>query len=159
MTKYKLDLFKVLLPTMDRHKLDAYRDFTAEEKKGFAGVVALRGLSNASEPYGDWYLIATNQIANDHFFDIADHPELQYKLLASCGMGSPVRHEWVGGAKKGSLSALRDYISRFWPHANTMEIDIILSKFTQESFSEFVDGSGVDTEEAKKLKDSFKNRK
>lgn len=158
MSKYKLDMFNVLLPALDRHDLDAYQAFEPEEKKGFAGVVAMRYLSDAPGQFADWYLMGVNQIANEHFFDISDHAELQYKLLASCGVGRSVRHGWIAATKKGSDAALRDFISRFWTEANTMEIETILSRFDKKTFGEFVDGTGVEAEEAKKLKKSFSTR-
>jgi hypothetical protein len=158
MSKYKLDLFKTLLPALDKHDLDAYANWTPEERKGFSGVLAMRALSDAPGDYGDWYLMAVNQISNQRFFDLSAHPELQYKLLASCGVGHRVNHSWIGASKKGSDAALRDFISRFWPRADSLEIDIVLSRFDKKTFGEFVDGSGVDDDESKKLKKTFSDR-
>lgn len=155
MSKHKLDLFKTVLPNMDRHNHDLYRDLSPEEKKDFQGVVAMRFLSAAPSPYADWYLIAVNHYANQHFFDIYQHPELQYKLLAACGVGERVNHSWIGTAKKPSVTALVDFISRYWPNANRMEIDVILSKFDKDTFSDFVNGTGLDPDDAKKIKKSF----
>lgn len=152
----KLDLFNTVLPNMDRHNHDLYTNLPPDEKKEFQGVVAMRFLSSAPEPYADWYLMAVNHYANMHFYDLYQHPDLQYRLLASCGMGEKVRHPWIGNAKNPSVVALRDFISRYWPQTNKMEADVILSKFDNDTFSDFVDGTGLDKDDAKRIKQSFK---
>jgi hypothetical protein len=156
---HKLDMFKQVLPNLDRHNLDFFSTLDEDQQKGFFGVVAMRWMSCAKGEFADWYLAATNQRANPRFFEMYRHPELQWKLLASNGHGAQVRHEWVPNqAKSASSAALNAFISRYWPQANTMEIETILRQFSRESFSEFVDGTGVDKEEAKRVKDSFKAR-
>ena len=158
MSKHKLDMFKDVLPNLDKHNLDYYSTLDEDEKKGFLGVVAMRWMSCAPGTYADWYLISTNERANVHFFEMHKHPELQWKMLASNGHGSGLRHQWIGNAKKPSNAALADFIMRFWPQANKMEVETILRQFTKASFNDFVDGSGIDTNEAKRIKDSFKAR-
>lgn len=159
MPKHKLDLFRELLPALDRHDLDYYSGLDSDQKKGFAGVVAMRAMSQARGPMADWYLVATNERANVHFFEMYEHPELQYKLLASNGTGRRTSHEWIGGAKKVSEAALHDFILRYWPYANSMEVETILRQFDKKSFSDFVDGTGLDNDDAKRIKKSFEARR
>lgn len=151
-------MFQDVLPNLDKHNLDHYSTLDEDQKKAFFGVVAMRWMSCASGAYADWYLVATNERANVHFFEMHKHPELQWKLLASNGHGSAVRHQWVGNAKKPSNATLTDFIMRFWSQANKMEVETILRQFTKASFNDFVDGSGIDSNEAKRIKDSFKAR-
>jgi hypothetical protein len=158
LSKHKLDMFKDVLPNLDRHNLDHFETFDDDQKKGFAAVVAMRWMSCAPGHFADWYLIATNERANMHFYEMHKHPELQWKLLASNGTGQAARHQWIGNAKKPSTAALTDYIMQYWPHANTMEVETVLRQFTKESFSDFVDGTGIDAEEGKRLKKSFDAR-
>jgi hypothetical protein len=49
------------------------------------------------DAYGDWYVMAVNQRANVRFFEMYEHPELQWKLLAANGIGQTARHNWVKG--------------------------------------------------------------
>jgi hypothetical protein len=158
LSKHKLDLWKEVLPQMDRHNLDYYAGLDEDEKKSFAGIVAMRAMSQATGPNADWYLIATNERANPHFYDIYEHPELQYKLLASNGAGNKANHAWIAGTKKSSDAALRDFILRYWPHANSMEVETVLRQFDKASFSDFVDGTGTDVDDAKRIKKSFDAR-
>lgn len=159
MSKHKLDMFKDVLPNLDRHNLDYYAGLDEDQKKGFAGIVAMRWMSCAPGTYADWYLIATNERANMHFYEMHKHPELQWKLLASNGHGGSVRHQWIGNAKKPSNAALSDFIMRYWPEANTMEVETVLRQFTKESFADFVDGTGIDADEGKRIKKSFNDRR
>lgn len=156
MSKRVLDLFGKVLPRLDRHDHSLYGSLTEEERKEFHPVVVMRFLSQAPQPYGDWYLMSANHYANQHLHDIYEHPELQAKLLAACGVGERVNHNWIPNAKRANDDDLVEYISRFYPRANRMEIDVILGKFTEETFGHFVDGTSLDPAEAKKLKKSFK---
>jgi hypothetical protein len=159
LSKHKLDMFKEVLPNLDQHNLDYYSTLDDDQKKSFAAVVALRFMSCAPGKYADWYLIATNERANVHLHDIHRHPELQWKLLASNGHGGVVRHQWVGNAKKPGDAILYDFILRYWPQANNMEVETILGQFSPETFADFVDGTGIENEEAKRLKKSFEARR
>ncbi len=152
-------MFQQVLPNLDRHNLDYFSTLDEDEQKSFGGIVAMRFMSCAAGDFADWYLISTNQRANPHFYEMYRHPELQWKLLASNGHGAPVRHSWIGNVKKPNTALLSGFIMRYWPQANTMEVETILRQFTAESFSDFVDGTGVDKEEAKRVKDSFKARR
>ena len=158
MTKHKLDMFKQVLPNLDMHNLDYYSTLDEDEQKGFAGVVAMRFMSCATGDFADWYLLATNLRANPYFYEMHRHPELQWKLLASNGHGRRVRHEWVSNAKTPNDAALKGFILRYWPQANTMEVETILRQFNKETFTDFVDGTGIDTNEAKRIKESFNRR-
>ena len=156
MSKYKLNLDSVLsnIDVKDRTYFDG---LTAEEKKSFAGIVMLRFMSSASGAYADFSLIAANEV-NAHFHEMYEQPDLQYLLLTAAASGDRIKHQWIAGAKKPGAAILTTFISRFWPEANRMERELVLSKFDQKSFAEFVDGCGVDQEEAKKLKQSFNAR-
>ena len=157
MSKYKLDLATVL-NAIDRKDRKFFANLSAEEKKAFGAIVMMRFTSSAVRGMEDFALIATNEVANKHFFELYEHPELQYLLLTAASSGRNTRHPWIAGAKQPGGVLLANFISRFWPEANRMEREAILNQFDQKSFAVFVDGSGVDKEEAKKIKQSFKAR-
>ena len=156
--KHKLDMFKEVLPNLDCHKTEYYSTLSDDQKKGFAGVVAMRFMSSASGDFADWYLVATNQRANVHFHEMHKHPELQWKLLASNGHGRRVSHSWIGQSRNTSSALLHDFIVQYWPQVNTLEVDTILGQFTQQEFYDFVDGTGAEKDDAKKIKNSFDAR-
>jgi hypothetical protein len=48
-----------------------------------------------------YYMIATNENVNKHFFDIKNHPELQWLCCTTVSPGMGVqRHYWFNGAAK-----------------------------------------------------------
>jgi len=154
---HKLDMFNDVLPAIDRRNMSFFSGLSDEEKKGFAPPVVLRFASAVNDgPTSEHYLWLVNERANINFWDIADHPELQYKLIASCGYGRSQRHPWinmVGKTKK--TDRVRDFFSEFWPDANDRELDIIFSQFTDETFEDFVMSSGSTPDIIKEILEAY----
>lgn len=153
---HKLDIFETLA-AIDKRDFGFYGRLSDELQKGFAPPVVLRWASAISDgqnsPLNTWLV---NDRANVNFWEIADHPELQFKLLASCGMGRTQRHQWinmVGRAKKSDR--VRDFLSRFWPDANDMELDIIFGQFTDDTFEDFVMSSGEAPDTIKEILEAY----
>ena len=153
--KHSLDIFDTLR-NIDMHNMGFYESLEETEQKGFAPSVVLRWMSSANKPYDEWFLSAAN-VVNQHFFDLWEYPDLQYKLLALCGLGSNARHNWIPNSKKGKgNTGLESLISKYWPEANELEISIILQKFAEEdSFEDFLDGIGLTNDDAKKYRKVF----
>ena len=151
---HKLDIFDTLA-AIDR-KDYGYLDRQPEEsRKGFAPPVALRWTSSVTGQAAEYYLEITNRVANLHFHDLHQYPDLQYRLLAACGIGGRQNHKWIGGPKSSSKKA-RTYVAQFFPLASHSEIDLLMSQFTQETFIEFVNQSGCPPKDTKDLVDAFK---
>lgn len=153
--KFKLDIFQTLA-AIDGHDLDYLDRVSEDERKGYAPPVVLRWTS-AAQQNGEWYLVAANR-ANMYFHDIYEHPELQYKLTASCGAQRRTRHDWIPMAKQRKVSKLHGFLSTYYPEANSMEIEIMLSKFDTATFNDFVDGTGMGVDDGKAIKKLFKDR-
>ncbi len=153
--KHTLNIFETILPAIDRHDLEYYTELSPEDKKGFASPVAMRFASAVESNMRDWYLIAVNERSNLHHYDLYQHPDLQFRLLASCGMGRMERHVWIaaGGSKE---KARANFILRYWPEANDLEISIILQHFQEgDNLDSFLQGSGLQVDEVKKIKKLF----
>lgn len=140
----KLDIFETLaaIDARDHGWLSRKPD---EERKGFHPPVVLRWASVAADgPLGEYYLTALNRKVNPSFHSLSKHPDLQFRLLAACGAGEKQRHGWID-MPKGSYRGdkVTDFLHRFWPDANGMEIGILLSQFTRETFQEFLEHSGT----------------
>ncbi len=156
MAEYKLDLFNEVLPAIDRRDLGFYGRLSDEQKKGFAPPVVLRFASSAKGQAAEHHMWLVNERANINFWDISDHPELQFKLIASCGYGSRQQHPWinmVGKAKKSDR--VREFLSEFWPDANDRELDIIFSQFADDTFEDFVLSSGCTPDTAKEILEAY----
>jgi hypothetical protein len=161
--QHKLDIFDTLT-AIDRRDFGFLERQQEDARKGFAGPVVLRWASAVGNgEMGDYMLLMVNAKANLNFFDIGDHPDLQYRLLAASGVGSKQRHQWIAmPSRKRSANALHDFLSKYWPDASDLELDILLGQFTRESFTEFVHECGLDpkmTTEAVGLYDKLTGHK
>lgn len=156
MSNYKLDIFETLA-SIDKRDFGFYDRLTEEQRKGFAPPVILKWVSGIQGDgnTAEQYIWLTNQ-ANINFWDIYDHPELQYKLMASAGRGRNQRHKWIPLPKNGMKSdKVTKFLSQFWPDANDTEMKIILNQYTRETFIAFVYSAGLTPEEEKEIIDAY----
>jgi hypothetical protein len=156
---HKLDIFETL-SAIDRRKFNWLDEQPEESRKGFAPPVVLRWAAGieGSSATAERYLRAVNERANMVHKDLwSQYPDLLYRLLASCGTGSKQRHQWVPfpAKKKNNPGKARDLIERLYPHYNDMEVDIVMERFTPETFVEFVQGCGLDPSEEKEVLKSY----
>jgi hypothetical protein len=156
LANHKLDIFETL-NAIDKHDLDFYDKLEPEIKKGFAAPVVLRWASAVTDgSASEHYLISVNDRANKNFWELTDHPELQYKLLASCGLGRQSRHQWIPMVGKGkSVDTINEFLSEFWPDANDFELKILINQFTDDTFREFVLFSGCTPERIQEILDAY----
>jgi hypothetical protein len=90
---------------------------------------AVQGSSELQE----FYLIATNERLNKHFFAINKHPKLQWlcATTVSPNMGTH-RHQWIAPKKKeGSTSAIRKQFADLFPDMKNDELDL-MAKITSK---------------------------
>ena len=154
MSGHKLDIFETLA-AIDRRDFDFYERLTDEQRKGFAPPVVLKWVAGVEGPLAEQYLWLTNQ-ANINFWDIYEHPELQFKLMASAGRGRNQRHKWIALPKsKAKTDKVSMFLSQFWPDANDYELGIILNQYTSETFSDFVRSAGLTPAEEKEVIEAY----
>lgn len=156
MTKHKLDIFETL-DAIDRRDFGFLERQREDARKAFAGVVVLRWASGLNDSEAAMMnTMVVNEFVNNHFFDLYEHPDLQYKLLAATGVGTKRRHVWVTPSKVTRTDQkIRDFLASFWPHANHQELTILLKNFDRQSFRHFVEGSGVDPDKSKDIIDAY----
>lgn len=119
----------------DRKVRSFYDDLTPEEKKKFSNYLMIRWGSSVegSRDLQEFYVIATNERLNKHFFDLGKHPKLQWLLATTVSpdLGTP-RHTWIAPKKKEKgASAMRKKLTELYPHLKDDEIDL-LAKITNE---------------------------
>ena len=119
----------------DRKIRSFYDDLTTEEKKKFSTFLMIRWGSavEGSRDLQEFYVIATNERLNKHFFDLHKHPKLQWLLATTVSpdLGTP-RHNWIAPKKKETgLSAKKKQLANLYPHYKDDEIDL-LAKITDQ---------------------------
>jgi hypothetical protein len=132
----------------DRKVRTFYDDLTAEEKKKFSNYLMIRWGSSVdgSRDLQEFYVIATNERFNKHFFDIGRHPKLQWLLATTVSpdLGTP-RHPWIAPKKKeAGLSAKRRALMEIFPHYRDDEIDVMAEITTQKEIDAYHRAAGRD---------------
>ncbi len=132
----------------DRKVRTFYDDLTAEEKKKFSNYLMIRWGSavEGSRELQEFYVIATNERLNKHFFDVAKHPKLQWLMATavSPGLGTP-RHPWIAPKKKQSgASARRRQLAEIYPHYKDDELDVMMAITTQKDIDQYFAAAGQD---------------
>ena len=132
----------------DRKVRSFYDDLTAEEKKKFSNYLMIRWGSSVdgSRDLQEFYVIATNERLNKHFFDLSRHPKLQWLLATTVSpdVGTP-RHPWIAPRKKeAGLSAKRRALMEIFPHYKDDEIDVMAEITTQKEIDAYNRDAGRD---------------
>ncbi len=132
----------------DRKVRSFYDDLTAEEKKKFSNYLMIRWGSSVdgSRELQEFYVIATNERLNKHFFDLGRHPKLQWLLATTVSpdIGTP-RHPWIAPKKKeAGLSAKRRALQEIFPHYKDDEIDVMAEITTQKEIDAYNRDAGRD---------------
>lgn len=132
----------------DRKVRSFYDDLTAEEKKKFSNYLMIRWGSSVdgSRDLQEFYVIATNERLNKHFFDLGRHPKLQWLLATTVSpdVGTP-RHPWIAPKKKeAGLSAKRRALMEIFPHYKDDEIDVMAEITTQKEIDAYNREAGRD---------------
>lgn len=155
------------LANADRRNFRFYQDLTEEQKKKMGSpypILRWMSITERNSPgFTEFYITTVNDIANVGFWELYKHPDLQWKLIACCGIGSPQRHGWIKGPSRQTTNKLDKLIIEYYPTLNNQEIHLAKSKFTRETLKNFCKDLGWDDkeikpylEELKKFKEKFK---
>jgi hypothetical protein len=132
----------------DRKNREFYDDLTPEKKKKFSNYLMIRWGSSVqgSRELQEFYLIATNERLNKHFFDINRHPKLQWlcATTVSPGLGAQ-RHQWIAPKKKEpGASGIRKQLAELYPHLRDDEIELMAKLNTKRDIDAYLKASGQD---------------
>jgi len=125
------------------HKVRSfYDDLTDEEKKKFSNYLMIRWGSSVQggRELQEFYVIATNQRLNKHFFDINKHPKLQWLLATTVSpdMGAQ-RHQWIAPKKKeAGAGSLKKQLAELFPHYKEDEIDVLAAVTTKKDLDNYI---------------------
>ena len=132
----------------DRKDRTFYDNLTPEERKKFSNYLMIRWGSavEGSRDLQEFYVIATNERLNKHFFNVSKHPRLQWLMATtvSPNMGTP-RHPWIAPRKKeAGLSAKRKALMAMYPTYKDDEIDVMAQITTQKEIDAYNRAAGAD---------------
>ena len=131
----------------DRKDRNFYDSLTDEERKKFSNYLMIRWGSsvNGSKEFQEYYLIATNERLNKHFFATAKHPKLQWLCATSVSPGMGVfRHNWISPKKK-EPTGIKKQLAELFPHLRDDEIDLMAKINTKKDIDSYLKELGQET--------------
>lgn len=155
--EYKLNIFRAL-EAIDQGKGGWLAKQSSDARHDFVPLTTLRWTVSVPDSemasYGLWLV---NERVNIHMWKLGHaHPDLIFRLLASCGFGTVLKHTWLAGPVVRSVTdKARALIGEMRPECNDDEISILLSLHTRESFRQYIDESGVQPDDAKAILAAF----
>jgi len=130
----------------DRKDRTFYDSLTVDERKKFSNFLMIRYGSSVQggRDLQEFYLIATNERLNKHFFTINRHPKLQWlcATTVSPGMGTQ-RHAWIAPKKKEpGAGSIKKQLSELFPHLKDDELEVMAEINTKKDIDAYVKALG-----------------
>jgi hypothetical protein len=124
----------------DRKNREFYSDLTDEERKRFSNYLMIRWGSSVqgSRDLQEFYVIATNERLNKHFFAVNRHPQLQWLMATtvSPGMGTH-RHQWISPKKKdGGSNEIKKQLMELYPNMKMADIETMAALTTKQELKQ-----------------------
>ena len=128
-----------------------YDQLDDEERKKFSPFLMIRWGSavEGSRELQEFYVIATNERLNKHFFNIstAKHKKLQWLLATTVSpdLGTQ-RHNWIAPKKKdATLTGKRKQLAEIYPHLKDDEINVLAEITSQKEINEHLKKFGEES--------------
>ena len=113
----------------DEKDRDFYDNLTDEERKKFSNYLMIRWGSSVhgSRELQEFYVVATNERLNKHFYAVNRHPRLQWLMATSVSPGMGVhRHQWIAPKKKESGSSeVKKTLMQLYPNMKISDIETL----------------------------------
>lgn len=142
------------MSAIDHKDRNFYDNLTDDERKKISPYLIMRYSScvDGSSDLQEWYLCATNERVNKHFFDISSskHKKLQWLMCttASPNMGSH-RHYWLSSKKKESNNKAVKFLQSLYPTAKADEIELLARLNNRDDLKDLARKYGWDEQRIK----------
>lgn len=144
---------KAVMKSIDTRDTNWYNSLSDDEKKDITIWQLMRFTSSCNSKIQDinyHYLTMTNEIVNRNFNILNKHPELQFRLLQTVGIGNAQFHPWIKPPKSKKKDNLTEYLKTQFPECNDDEIQILSSKDKSE-IKVFLLENGLDDKSIKEI--------
>ena len=145
------------LAAIDTKNKDWWNTLDEESRNKMSMWTMMRFCSSTSsrvKEINEHYLVMTNELVNVNFNDLRHHPELQFALMTTVGLGTKQYHQWIPPGKRKSLKNVNknmyELILKLNPELNDEEIALVINSMDKEEKIEFLEDAGI---EKKKVKD------
>lgn len=148
-----MDLFKELLPILQSGTFQDILDISDADLKKISPLIALKMMASVKGKNAQDALLLYNEIANEGFFELRDHPRLQLMLLMT--LRQQGRNYFAGTHKKDTVS---ETIQKFYPHLKKDEIDMLINMSSKEEIIDLGSQFGMQDKELKEWKKNVEQR-
>lgn len=126
----------------DRKNRTFYDELSDEERKKFSNYLMVRWGSSVqgSRDLQEFYVVATNERLNKHFFAINRHPKLQWlaATTVSPNLGTQ-RHQWIAPKKKDAGSnELKKRLMELYPNMKMADIEVLSVLTTKQEVKQYL---------------------
>ena len=140
------------MAAFDRKDRAYYDKFTDEQRKSFSTYLMLKYGANVSgsADMQAYYLMATNERVNKHFFDINRHTKLQWLACTSVspGMGNQF-HYWLKTKKKEGDNKSQKFLAKLYPAMKSDEIELLAKINDKRDIADMARNLGLDDKSIK----------
>ena len=130
----------------DEKDRDFYDSLTDEERKKFSNYLMIRWGSSVhgSRELQEFYVVATNERLNKHFYAVNRHPRLQWLMATSVSPGMGVhRHQWIAPKKKESGSSeVKKTLMQLYPTMKMSDIETLAAVTDPKELKEHLRNMG-----------------
>ena len=130
----------------DEKDRDFYDNLTDEERKKFSNYLMIRWGSavHGSRELQEFYVVATNERLNKHFYAVNRHPQLQWLMATSVSPGMGVhRHQWIAPKKKESGSSeVKKTLMQLYPTMKMSDIETLAAITDPKELKEHLKNMG-----------------
>jgi broad specificity phosphatase PhoE len=149
----KLDMFREVIPAIDRRNMNFWTDLSDEQKKELSPWLVQRWASSA-EAQAEWqeyFIQATNERVNMHMADLSKHPELLWMLLASTGAKKGFRRSWLGASKRAKKDHIMEFLGELYPNAGEQELELLREINDEAELKQIAEQMNLKTSEIKEV--------
>lgn len=149
---HKLDLFKTILPAIDRRDKGFFgRSTTDEQKEIQKQLWTLTRWVSSSASNSEHYMLMVNDIVNRDAKSFKHHPELLWQLLTLCGVGKSQKHVWISPPKGVKRNKVEEAIAKIFPTMKDDEIRVLLSINERETIVNLLRDNGTSDSDIKDM--------
>lgn len=153
---YALDVIAIL-KLLDRRNFDVYKSLEQDEAKrrelirslGYVLPLFMSGSNNEEDHYA--LLTRFNVYANQGWWRLRNHPELQLKLLAAIGLGKQTFHAFMNASKRTTFGGLQGLLQQIVPDIRSAETLVWCRKNSEADVRRLGEDCGLSDEEIETL--------
>jgi chlorite dismutase len=131
-----------------------YDELTDQERKKFSSYLIMKYGANVDSDadFQEWYIRATNERINLHFFDINKHEKLQWLL---CTTVSPrlglQRHYWQASKKKEGDNKIYKFLAQLYPEMKVKDLELLADITSRDELKKLAIEMGYSDSDIKKV--------